>query len=211
MAKISGFFMSTLLIVLCLWINVCHYPDATVALDKREQTLVVPCEAETSEPANAPETAPPADGSNDAEPSETDATLAETIVKPAWVDVSASRSDVLPEPVAATPSPVSEPAAPPVGVAEIDDAPEAESALANAAPSPAPPVVSDRADAADSNRSVARSSTKPRGAKYVRVPDVEIDAFVGGVRTAGARPVGGARVVGATRAEQTLRVPDAVR
>lgn len=211
MAKISGFFMSTLLIVLCLWINVCHYPDATVALDKREQTLVVPCEAETSEPADAPETAPPADGSNDAEPSETDATLAETIVKPAWVDVSASRSDVLPEPVAATPSPVSEPAAPPVGAAEIDDAPEAESALANAAPTPAPPVVSDRADAADSNRSAARSSTKPRGAKYVRVPEVEIDAFVGGVRTAGARPVGGARVVGATRAEQTLRVPDVVR
>ncbi|MBR4833390.1 MAG: hypothetical protein IKU86_03530 [Thermoguttaceae bacterium] len=199
MAKISGFFMSTLLIVLCLWINVCHYPDATVALERRAETLVVPCDAESSEPAPAPAVDSIESESTD-DASGSAATLAETIAKPARVDVSASTSDVRSEPEPASTFPALTPASFPADAAEIDDAAPAETQN----PSSASP-------ADESSRSVANSATKPRGAKYVRVPEVEIDGFIGGVRTTGAKSLGDSRVVGATRAEQTLNFPTAAR
>ncbi len=211
MAKISGFCMSTLLIVLCLWINVCHYPDATVALERRAETLVVPCDAESSEPASAPAPSPAEVKSKALESDEedaeddplSDATLAELIATPKALDVSASRSDVRPTPEPASALPELKPASFP---AEIDDAPTTEPQSA------AKSLRSlEASNVAAPSSSVANSATKPRGAKYVRVPEVEIDGFVGAVRTTGVKSLGGARVVGATRAEQTLRVPTDAR
>lgn len=203
MAKLSGFFMSTLLIVLCLWINVCHYPDAArtaPTLDEAAPSVdVVPqAVSPASEPVEEaePEQAPVREGG----------LLADVGDAPELLDVSASRPSPSPFPAADSPeSPaVLEPASFPVDGAEIDDAPTptfpAPSVGDSKSLSPTSPAV-----ATPTPQDARRAATKPRGAKYVRVPEVEIDAFSGGVRTARA-PGDETRVVGATRAGQTLSV-----
>lgn len=241
MAKLSGFFMSTLLIVLCLWINVCHYPDAA-----RSAPVDFPNEA-----VPVDETRFPAAESVDEESEKTkaqDSARARGLLAdaddlgarddvPELLDVSASRPvDENAEP---TPeAPALKPASFPDEAAEIDDAPAAKgldatppSAAKSAARAPLAPAsfdVSDVAaepssatvpaptfasnDAEPRTKSLRRSATKPRGAKYVRVPDVEIDAFSGSVRAADADASDEEiRVVGATRAGQTERVPAPAR
>lgn len=248
MAKISGFFMSTLLIVLCLWINVCHYPDAA-----RSAPVDLPCEA-----VPVDETRFPAAESSDKSSEKTEAQHsarsrglfaadgADLDDAPELLDVSASRPlDESDEPTSETPALT--PASFPDEAAEIDDAPSkglgatppssAKSAVraplrpasfdvsdVAAAPSsatvPAPTFASNDLaprtkglavpDDVPRTKSLRRSATKPRGAKYVRVPDVEIDAFSGSVRAADASDEE-IRVVGATRAGQTERVPAPAR
>ena len=195
MAKLSGFFMSTLLIVLCLWINVCHYPNATRG-------------AAPQGASGAPSDAPPSqplEGSTP-EPAPEPASDLRTAPEPKLLDVSA-------DPAATTP--VLAPASFPVDGAKIDDAPRPQAAVAPEptpnAPSNAPAQVAPRPESQTASPAVAtptqdvrRSESKPRGAKYVRVPENEIDAFSGGVRSARSSndfP----RVVGASRAGQTKR------
>jgi len=246
MAKLSGFFMSTLLIVLCLWINVCHYPDAA-----RSAPVDLP-----SETVPVDETRFPAAESSDQEGEKTEAQeqnsgrargllaandandaaeLGDRADAPELLDVSDSRPlDENAEP--ASEAPALKPASFPDEAAEIDDAPAAKgldatspSAAKSAVRAPLAPAsfdVSDVAaapssatvpaptfasnDAAPRTKSLRRSATKPRGAKYVRVPDVEIDAFSGSVRAADASDEE-IRVVGATRAGQMERVPAPAR
>lgn len=243
MAKLSGFFMSTLLIVLCLWINVCHYPDAA-----RSAPVDLP-----SETVPVDETRFPAAESSDQEGEKTEAQeqnsgrargllaandaaeLGARDDAPELIDVSGSRPlDENAEP--ASEAPALKPASFPDEAAEIDDAPAAKgldatspSAVKPAARAPLAPAsfdVSDVAaapssatvpaptfasnDDAPRTKSLRRSATKPRGAKYVRVPDVEIDAFSGSVRAADASDEE-IRVVGATRAGQTERIPAPAR
>lgn len=229
MAKLSGFFMSTLLIVLCLWINVCHYPDAPrmsapVDDDATPAELVPQSVSPASEPVE--------EETNQEETSRPSGLLAEVVPAPVpeLLDVSASQPiDEGLDANKATPA-VLAPASFPGDGAEIDDAPRQKRDVA-----PRPPVLSEEiSNAAEKNaparpiasapsnasqaapqsasRSVAtptqdarRSATKPRGAKYVRVPDVEIDAYSGGVRVSLASKEE-TRVVGATRAGRTLNV-----
>ena len=237
MAKLSGFFMSTLLIVLCLWINVCHYPDAPrmsapVDKDATPAELVPQSVSPASEPVE--------EETNQEETSRPSGLLAEVVPAPVpeLLDVSASQPiDEGLDANKATPA-VLAPASFPGDGAELDDAPRQKRDVA-----PRPPVLSEEiSNAAEKNaparpiasapspvstsapsnasqaapqsasRSVAtptqdarRSATKPRGAKYVRVPDVEIDAYSGGVRVSLASKEE-TRVVGATRAGRTLNV-----
>ena len=204
MAKLSGFFMSTLLIILCLWINVCHYPDATRVSppDGASPDAVVPSEPPVSEPIE--------EKTREQESTAQDGLLAVSEIAPELLDVSADP--------AATP-PVLEPASLPRDGAEIDDAPRrldntprppatSEEFYAPPQVAPvAPPPTSQTASpaVATPTQDVRRSATKPRGAKYVRVPEAEIDAFSGGVRT-GRAATDAPRVVGAMRAGQTTRV-----
>ena len=239
MAKISGFFMSTLLIVLCLWINVCHYPDAA-----RSAPAALPSEAVPVDETRFPAAESSAEESEKTEAQHSArargllavdaADLGDLETAPELLDVSASRSlDENAEPTPETPA--LKPASFPDEAAEIDDAPAkgldatppsgAKSAVraplrpasfdvsdVAAAPSsatvPAPTFASN--DDAPRTKGLRRSATKPRGAKYVRVPDVEIDAFSGSVRAADASDEE-IRVVGATRAGQTERVPAPAR
>ena len=210
MAKLSGFFMSTLLIILCLWINVCHYPDAP-----RGATSNVSNDASTdaAPPPVAPVSEPIDEETNEKDSANQGGLLADVAPAPEFLAVSADP--------AATP-PVLEPASLSGDGAEIDDAPRKNADLAPRPsalnkeipnkPSQAEPVpdatrpTSQTAApaVATPTQDVLRSETKPRGAKYVRVPEVEIDAFSGGVRSARSandEP----RVVGATRAGQTTR------
>ncbi|MBR4976945.1 MAG: hypothetical protein IKY61_07810, partial [Thermoguttaceae bacterium] len=121
MAKLSGFFMSTLLIVLCLWINVCHYPDATGASPadgmKNETSIdVVP---QSVSPASKPVD----ESTNEEEPRDQGGLFAETDVQPRALDVSASRPAIeTPDADPAATPPVLEPASFPSDGAEIDDA-----------------------------------------------------------------------------------------
>lgn len=224
MAKLSGFFMSTLLIVLCLWINVCHYPDAAgapaskgVDADAAPVDVVPQSVSPASEPVD--------DATNESSSNRRGGLLAESAVEPTLLDVSASRPT--PEPLDAKPAalPALEPAAFPVDGAEIDDAPAKNNAetprgpLSNAAPNAASDSVSDAISSPSQTASPAvatptqdarRSETKPRGAKYVRVPEIEIDAFSGGARTARSTN-DEIRVVGATRAGQTATVAPSAR
>ncbi len=241
MAKLSGFFMSTLLIVLCLWINVCHYPDAarSAPVDLPSETVPVdetrfPAAESTDQDGEKTEAQDSARArgllaANDA------AELGDRDDAPELLDVSDSRPvDENVEP--ASEAPALKPASFPDEAAEIDDAPAAKgldatspSGAKSAARAPLAPAafdVSDVAaapssatvpaptfasnDAAPRTKSLRRSATKPRGAKYVRVPDVEIDAFSGSVRAADASDEE-IRVVGATRAGQTERVPAPAR
>ncbi len=250
MAKISGFFMSTLLIVLCLWINVCHYPDAA-----RSAPAALPSEAVPVDETRFPAAESSAEESEKTEAQHSArargllavdaADLGDLETAPELLDVSASRSlDENAEPTPETPA--LKPASFPDEAAEIDDAPAkgldatppsgAKSAVraplrpasfdvsdVAAAPSsatvPAPTFASNddaprtkglAPNDAPRTKGLRRSATKPRGAKYVRVPDVEIDAFSGSVRAADASDEE-IRVVGATRAGQTERVPAPAR
>lgn len=251
MAKISGFFMSTLLIVLCLWINVCHYPDAARSAPAALPSEAVPVD-ETRFPAaeSSDEKGEKTEAQNTARArgllAVDDVDLGDLEAAPELLDVSAARSlDENAEPTSETPA--LKPASFPDEAAEIDDAPSkgldatpssgAKSAV-RASLRPASFDVSDVAaepssatvpeptfasndvaprtkglavpDDAPRTKSLRRSATKPRGAKYVRVPDVEIDAFSGSVRAADASDEE-IRVVGATRAGQTERVPAPAR
>ena len=145
---------------------------------------------------------------------------------PRLLDVSASQTtnDDANANVASPRRDALKPAAFPDEGAEIDDAPglgfdatpddDAPLAPASfdgaAAPAPSsatfPASETASSDLAPSEQDARRSATKPRGAKYVRVPEVEIDAYSGGVRAVDASR-NETRVVGATRARQTLRVP----
>lgn len=215
MAKLSGFFMSTLLILLCLWINVCHYPNAANGKasngDVAPSIDVVP---QSVSPASEPVDAPPVEE----ESTQPSGLLADAAVAPELLDVSAARPNAAPAVDPASLPPVLTPASFPVDGAEINDAP-AESAPSKSE-SPLPPVsfgvskslspISNPATptsraVATPTQDVRRSGSKPRGAKYVRVPDVEIDAFSGGVRTARSSD-DEPRVVGATRVGQTASV-----
>lgn len=279
MAKLSGFFMSTLLIVLCLWINVCHYPDAArltpvelpndaVPVDETRFPTAEPSERADEQPSERPNEKTVASGSARARGLFVGAAGANA---PKLLDVSASRSDAenakniesAPSAENAESAPSAENAknaesaenaqngaTPPDGsalkpasfpdetaakAAEIDDSPAKglvpppQSAVKSLSSTPAPASfdVSDVATAPSSatvstptpplasnasprTKSLRRSATKPRGAKYVRVPDVEIDAFSGSVAAANASDEE-IRVVGATRAGQTERVPAPVR
>lgn len=231
MAKLSGFFMSTLLIVLCLWINVCHYPDAANAAKSNG----APATPSVSPASPASSVSPSVeDAPNEEEPAPPSGLLADADVGavPALLDVSASRPIASPTVDPAAVPPVLEPASFPVDGAEIDDAPTPSAPSADAAPSNAAPSNvsapsnASPADAAPLNSSISTSqtaspavasptqdarrlATKPRGAKYVRVPEVEIDAFFGGVRS-GRSSDEESRVVGATRAGQTTAVAPTV-
>lgn len=221
MAKLSGFFMSTLLIVLCLWINVCLYPNAT-----RSTVSAAPDDAVLVEEARFPSSrrasesaAPTSERPSDAAPSavesndeETDLsqdpTLAQADLAPSPLDVSASSATTLktlekaPADPAST-APVLAPASFSADGAEIADAPAAG---LDATSKEAPALAAKSLAAADSNALARRSTaTKPRGAKYVRVPEVEIDAFTGGVRVSRSSN-DEVRVVGAARAGQVKRV-----
>lgn len=211
MAKLSGFFMSTLLIVLCLWINVCHYPDAAGGSSSNGIKNAAPVDVvpQSVSPASEPVDEP----TDEEESSEPSGLFAETDVKPRALDVSASlpaleESDADP---AALP-PVLEPASFPTDGAEIDDAPSknadsfSNETVSNADSLAALPTSQTASPAvATPTQDVRRSASKPRGAKYVRVPEVEIDAFSGGVRAARSSN-DETRVVGATRAGSSLRV-----
>lgn len=221
MAKLSGFFMSTLLIVLCLWINVCHYPNAANGTasdggDAAPVDVVPQSVSPASEPVDAPAV--------EEEPTRPSGLLADSDlgVVPELLDVSASRPNPKTAVDPATLPPVLSPASFPVDGAEINDAPAEPTAPKPESPLPPLPFgvsksLSPTPDSATpTSRAVAtpaqdvrRSSSKPRGAKYVRVPDVEIDAFSGGVRTARSSD-DEPRVVGATRAGQTLSVVPSV-
>ncbi|MBQ9798344.1 MAG: hypothetical protein IJO40_00195 [Thermoguttaceae bacterium] len=217
MAKLSGFFMSTLLIVLCLWINVCHYPDAARTSASNDDATPV----DVVSPSVAPDSEPVEEETDDQESSGffADADLESA---PKLLDVSASpqTNESLDEsaPKARSLTPASFPA----DGAVIDDAPRQKADPASQPPvlsgdlsnaekvAPAPPVAAPQTASpavATPTQSVRRSASnsKPRGAKYVRVPDVEIDAYSGGVRAAQTFD-DETRVVGATRAGQTLRV-----
>ncbi|MBQ2789219.1 MAG: hypothetical protein IJE97_06245 [Thermoguttaceae bacterium] len=235
MAKLSGFFMSTLLIVLCLWINVCHYPDALrLATTPALRNEVLPVDETLFPSADAPRSTPPSARANDDETDANDETTrqsglvadAEIVPAPRLLDVSASQTtnDDANANVASPRRDALKPAAFPDEGAEIDDAPglgfdatpddDAPLAPASfdgaAAPAPSsatfPASETASSDLAPSEQDARRSATKPRGAKYVRVPEVEIDAYSGGVRAVDASR-NETRVVGATRARQTLRVP----
>lgn len=223
MAKLSGFFMSTLLIVLCLWINVCHYPDAARSAPVDLPDATVPVD-ETRFPAAAP--SDEANEKTDAQETTAARGLlvadAEDVADaPELLDVSASRSND--ENAESAPeTPALKPASFPDEAAEIDDAtPQSAAPSAPASfdvsdvaaePSSATVPASSLASNAVGPRvkSLRPSATKPRGAKYVRVPDVEIDAFSGNARSVDAS-ADAVRVVGATRAGQTERVPAPVR
>lgn len=221
MAKLSGFFMSTLLILLCLWINICHYPNAAngTASDggAAPPVDVVP---QSVSPASEPVDAPAVKE----EPTRPSGLLADSGVGgvPELLGVSASRPNAAPVVDPATVPPVLSPASFPVDGAEINDAPaetapvKPESPLPpvtfgvskSLSPTPNPATPTSRAVATPA-QDVRRSASKPRGAKYVRVPDVEIDAFSGGVRTARSSD-DEPRVVGATRVGQTASVVPSV-
>ncbi|MBQ9128994.1 MAG: hypothetical protein IJY15_14710, partial [Thermoguttaceae bacterium] len=127
MAKISGFFMSTLLIVLCLWINVCHYPDAA-----RSAPVALPSEAVPVDETRFP-AAEPSDKSSEKTEAQKSARprglfaadaadLGDLDDAPELLDVSASRP--LDESDESTPeTPALTPASFPDEAAEIDDAP----------------------------------------------------------------------------------------
>ena len=199
MAKLSGFFMSTLLIVLCLWINVCHYPDAPRAATSNDANEA-PVDAV---PSAAPDSQPVEEETNEQDSANARGLLAQSDVAPALLDVSAD---------SAATSPVLEPALFPGDGAEIDDAPSknadsfSNETVSNADSLAALPTSQTASPAvATPTQDVRRSASKPRGAKYVRVPEVEIDAFSGGVRAARSSN-DETRVVGATRAGSSLRV-----
>ena len=205
MVKFSGFFMSTLLIVLCLWINVCHYPDAT-RVPTPNGAREAPLDAVSPD---VPAAEPIEEKANEQESTAQGGLLADSEVAPTLLDVSADP--------AATP-PVLEPASFPGDGAEIDDASRPnvggapQPAASNAKPSPdvspiAPNPTPQTASpaVATPTQDLRRPETKPRGAKYVRVPEVEIDAFSGGVRVSRSSN-DETRVVGATRAGQMERV-----
>ncbi len=221
MAKLSGFFMSTLLIILCLWINVCHYPNAanpTTANGGEAAPIdVVP---QSVSPASEPVDAPAVEE----EPPRPSGLLADANVGavPELLDVSASRPTPESAVDPAALPPVLSPASFPVDGAEINDAPGDSTLSGSESPlppfafgvskslSPTPNSATTTANAvAPPTQDVRHSASKPRGAKYVRVPDVEIDAFSGGVRTASSSD-DEPRVVGATRAGQTLSVAPSV-
>ncbi len=109
MAKLSGFFMSTLLIILCLWINVCHYPDAPRAATSNDANEA-PVDAV---PSAAPASQPVEEETNEQDSANARGLLAQSDVAPALLDVSAD---------SAAASPVLEPALFPGDGAEIDDA-----------------------------------------------------------------------------------------
>lgn len=230
MAKLSGFFMSTLLIVLCLWINVCHYPDASRATPVDVRNKAVPVD-ETRFPA-AESSDKQSEKTNEQDSARAPGLLADapTSSAPELLDVSASRpTDENAESPSAHPAlkPASFPdetgeipaprtkglnATPKSGAKSVASAPLVPASFdisdVAATPSSAPvstePLASN--DGASRAKNLRRSATKPRGAKYVRVPDVEIDAFSGSVRAANASDEE-IRVVGATRAGQMERVP----
>jgi hypothetical protein len=206
MAKLSGFFMSTLLILLCLWINVCHYPDATRGAASDGSNDADP---KVVAPPDAPASAPSEEKTNEQDSAAPSGLFADVAPAPELLDVSADP--------AAT-QPVLEPASFPGDGAEIDDAPRKKADVAtpneqnsNAAPQTAPASAAPRRESQTASPAVAtptqdvrRSETKPSGAKYVRVPESEIDAFSGGVRSARSTN-DESRVVRATRAGQTKR------
>ena len=207
MAKLSGFFMSTLLILLCLWINVCHYPDATRGASSNGSEGATP---DAVAPSDAPAPEPLEESAPEEDSAAPSGLLADVAPAPKLLDVSADP--------AAT-QPVLEPASFPGDGAEIDDAPQNKADVAepaneqtsNAAPQNAPASVAPRRESQTASPAVAtptqdvrRSETKPSGAKYVRVPESEIDAFSGGVRSARSTN-DESRVVGAHRAGQTNR------
>lgn len=215
MAKLSGFFMSTLLIVLCLWINVCHYPDAPLGATPAVSSDV-PNDAPTDAPPPPaePVSEPVDEKTNEQDSPSQGGLLADVAPAPELLAVSADP--------AATP-PVLEPASFPDEVAEIADAPlkkvepapqpsaspeEVPSEVPQATPVPEAPRPTPQTASpavATPTQDLRRSATKPRGAKYVRVPEVEIDAFSGGVRSSRST-YDEPRVVGATRAGLTTRV-----
>ncbi|MBQ1277737.1 MAG: hypothetical protein IIY07_03730 [Thermoguttaceae bacterium] len=210
MAKLSGFFMSTLLILLCLWINVCHYPDAP-----RAGTPNGANEAPVdSVPSDAPVSEPLEEKANEQDSTRQGGLLADSEVAATLLDVSADPASTPPvlEP-ASFPDDGAEIAVPPRP--QVDAAPQPsvsnektssaapQLAPGPVAPSPTPQTASPAV--ATPTQDVRRSATKPRGAKYVRVPEVEIDAFSGGVRVSRSANEE-TRVVGATRAGQTQRV-----
>ena len=206
MAKLSGFFMSTLLILLCLWINVCHYPDATRGASSNGSNDATP---DAVAPSDAPAPEPLEESAPEEDSAAPSGLLADVAPAPKLLDVSADP--------AAT-QPVLEPASFPGDGAEIDDAPRKKADVAtpneqnsNAAPQTAPASAAPRRESQTASPAVAtptqdvrRSETKPSGAKYVRVPESEIDAFSGGVRSARSTN-DESRVVRATRAGQTKR------
>lgn len=207
MAKLSGFFMSTLLIVLCLWINVCHYPDAPRAATSNDANEA-PVDAV---PSAAPASQPVEEETNEQDSANARGLLAQSDVAPALLDVSAD---------SAATSPVLEPALFPGDGAEIDDAALPQTADApqpsllnekispdvpQVAPAPSPTPQTASPAVATPTQDARRLETKPRGAKYVRVPEVEIDAFSGGVRVSRSSN-DEVRVVGAARAGQVKRV-----
>ena len=216
MAKLSGFFMSTLLILLCLWINVCHYPDATRGASSNGSNDATP---DAVAPSDAPAPEPLEENATEEDSAAPSGLLADAAPEPKLLD------DAAPEPklldVSADPAatqPVLEPASFPGDGAEIDDAPRKKADVAtpneqnsNAAPQTAPASAAPRRESQTASPAVAtptqdvrRSETKPSGAKYVRVPESEIDAFSGGVRSARSTN-DESRVVRATRAGQTKR------
>ena len=210
MAKLSGFFMSTLLILLCLWINVCHYPDATRGASSNGSNDATP---DAVAPSDAPAPEPLEENATEEDSAAPSGLLADAAPEPKLLDVSADP--------AATP-PLLQPAAFPGDGAEIDDAPRKKDDVAPLPSSPseetlrvapqaelvpvAPRPTSQTASpaVATPTQDVRRSETKPSGAKYVRVPESEIDAFSGGVRSARSTN-DESRVVRATRAGQTKR------
>lgn len=209
MAKISGFFMSTLLIILCLWINVCHYPDAADASRPAvESAPPVEDVPESVSPASEPvENAPTEpDEPTEPTPNRQGGLLADVGAVPELLDVSATLPKATPNGV---PAATLAPASFPVDGAEIDDAlAEPQDAASTPSNSTLPASQTASPVVATPTQDARRLATKPRGAKYVRVPEVEIDAFSGGVRA--ARSSGDeTRVVGATRAQATRVVAPA--
>ncbi|MBQ1277190.1 MAG: hypothetical protein IIY07_00940 [Thermoguttaceae bacterium] len=83
------------------------------------------------------------------------------------------------------------------------EVPQAKPALE--APRQSPQTASPAVATPTQDLRSSATSEKPRGAKYVRVPEVEIDAFSGGVRSSRSTD-DEPRVVDAPRAGQTTRI-----
>ena len=236
MAKLSGFFMSTLLIALCLWLNVYHYPDAprgaapdvsndapTDAPPPPAEPVSEPIDEKTDEQdspsrgglfadvAPAPEllavSADPAATPPVLEPASFPNDVAEIVESPSKEVESAPRPATSPEKIPSEgpqAKPATEAPRPATSPEEVpSEVPQAKPALE--APRQSPQTASPAVATPTQDLRSSATSEKPRGAKYVRVPEVEIDAFSGGVRSSRSTD-DEPRVVDAPRAGQTTRI-----